>query len=148
VTHLDSAKDTVSWAKENAAVSELSEKPIRWIVDDAIKFLKREVNRGVKYDGIIMDPPKFGRGAKGEVWKIEDDMMVLLELCKQVLSDDPLFVVINAYTISFSALTLRNILSQAMGDFKGEIEFGELGISQQSGDIIIPTSIFSRWRKI
>jgi 23S rRNA (cytosine1962-C5)-methyltransferase len=145
VTHLDAAKDSVDWAKMNAEVSGLRDKPIRWIVDDAIKFLKREINRGVKYDGIIMDPPKFGRGSKGEVWKIEENIHELLDLCRQVLSDKPKFVILNAYAISFSALTLKNLLSQIMKDFEGEIESGELALKQTNGDITCPTSIFARW---
>lgn len=147
VTHLDASKSIVSWAAKNAETSGLKEKPIRWIVDDAVAFVKREIKRGNKYDAIIMDPPKFGRGSSGQVWKIENDLPNLLELCKQVLSPAPLFFIINAYSVSLSALTLENLLSQTMKNFGGKTDCGELCLKSVNSANILSTSIFGRWER-
>ena len=145
VTHLDSSKDILTWAHENARLSKLEKASIRWIPEDAITFVKREIKRGKKYDCILMDPPKFGRGVKNEVWKIEEDLAKLLELCVQLLSDKPLLFIINTYATSYSSITLGNILSQAMKNVKGKTSAGELGIKQSSNGILVPSSIFGMW---
>lgn len=144
VTHVDASKDVVTWARQNAGVSGLSDAPIRWIVDDVVKFVKRELKRGNRYDGILLDPPKFGRGAQKEVWKIENDSILLLNLCKQLLSDSALFLVMNTYTTEISHQSFYNIFQQlAFAD--GKIESGELLIQSKLGKICLPTSIFVRW---
>jgi len=145
VTHLDASKEIVSWAHENAQASGLHEKPVRWIVDDAMTFVKREIKRGKKYDGIILDPPKFGRAENGKVWKFEQDFPHLLELCQEILTPDPLFILINTYTVEFSAVTLHNLLYQATSGIKGLVEHGEIVLPQTDSDIVLPTSIFARW---
>lgn len=145
VTHVDASKPAITWAVENQKLSGLTGSPIRWIADDALKFVKREERRGVKYDGIIMDPPKFGRGPKGEVWQFEDDIPELLESCRPILSDSPLFFLLTAYTVPVSPISLGNITSQILPDSK--VEYGELSIESSEGKLL-PTSIFSRWSKI
>jgi 23S rRNA (cytosine1962-C5)-methyltransferase len=147
VTHLDASKSIVAWAAKNAELSGLKQKPIRWIVDDAVAFVKREIKRGNKYDAIIMDPPKFGRGSSGQVWKIENDLPNLLELCKEVLSLSPLFFIINAYSVSLSALTLETLLSQTMKNRGGKTDCGELCLKSTSSPNILSTSIFGRWER-
>jgi 23S rRNA (cytosine1962-C5)-methyltransferase len=147
VTHLDASKSIVSWASKNAEISGLKQKPIRWIVDDSLAFVKREIKRGTKYDAIIMDPPKFGRGSDGQVWKIEDDLPKLLDLCKEVLSPEPLFFIINAYSVSFSALTLENLLNEKMKDLGGTSSCGELLLKATSSTNSLSTSIFGKWEK-
>lgn len=145
VTHVDASKPAITWAVENQKLSGLTDSPIRWIADDALKFVKREERRGIKYDGIIMDPPKFGRGPKGEVWQFEDDIPELLESCKPILSDSPLFFLLTAYTVPISPISLGNITSQILPE--SGIEYGELSIEDSQGKLL-PTSIFSRWSKI
>jgi 23S rRNA (cytosine1962-C5)-methyltransferase len=147
VTHLDASKSIVSWASKNAELSGLKQKPIRWIVDDSLAFVKREIKRGTKYDAIIMDPPKFGRGSDGQVWKIEDDLPKLLDLCKQILTPSPLFFIINAYSVAFSALTLENLLSEKMKDFGGIASCGELLLKPTSSPNSLSTSIFGKWER-
>jgi 23S rRNA (cytosine1962-C5)-methyltransferase len=147
VTHLDASKSIVAWAAKNAELSGLKEKPIRWIVDDAVAFVKREIKRGNKYDAVIMDPPKFGRGSSGQVWKIENDLPNLLDLCKEILSPEPLFFIINAYSVSLSALTLENLLSQMMKNSSGKTDCGELCLKSASSPNTLSTSIFGRWEK-
>lgn len=139
VCHLDAAKGMVTWARENAAVSGLEKAPIRWIVDDASKFLAREIRRGVKYDAIILDPPTFGRGAQGEVFKIEDHLPALLDQCVSLLVDNPLYFLLSCHTPGFTPIVLEQIL----GDyFKGTLESGEM---QLSGPCIIPSGCYARW---
>jgi 23S rRNA (cytosine1962-C5)-methyltransferase len=145
VTHLDAAKDIVNWASENARLSDLKDKPIRWIVDDAIAFVKREIKRSSKYDAIIMDPPKFGRGPQGEVWKIERDLPKLLQLCRQVLSNDPLLFLMVNYSTEYSAEVMHNMLQQTMKSYGGSIEYGELALQQSSNQFLLPESTFTRW---
>lgn len=146
VCHVDSSKGIVAWAKENAELNGFSDK-IRWIVDDAVKFVEREAKRGVKYDAIIMDPPSFGRGAKGEVWKIEEDLWSLIEKCKKILSDDPLFFLINSYSTGMSPTTVKNILISAFKNKDGEIESNEIGIKEKGSERILPQGVFGRWEK-
>lgn len=145
VTHVDAVKDMVDWAHKNAELSNLVSKPVRWIVDDAIKFVKREIKRGVKYDAIIMDPPKFGRGSHGEIWKIEKDLPNLLQLCCQLLTPDPLFFLVNAYDVSYTAVSLRNIVGQQLLHLKGTVDFGELTIKPTRGDMLLSTSIYAMY---
>jgi 23S rRNA (cytosine1962-C5)-methyltransferase len=125
VTHVDASKKSVSWARENQALSNLTEKPIRWIVDDALKFVQREARRGTKYDGIILDPPKFGRGPKGEVWEVYKSLPDLLGVCRECLSNDPLFVVTTVYAVRASAIHVAQAMQEMMSGFEGKMEMGE-----------------------
>jgi 23S rRNA (cytosine1962-C5)-methyltransferase len=146
VTHLDASKQTLNWAKENQKLNaELAEMPMRIIEDDAIKFLEREEKRGNKYDAIIMDPPKFGRGPKGETWNIEKDLPKLLSQVKKILSNKPLFIILNSYAIDSSSLSLGYALSEMMQDFKGKVEVGELAILEKSKNRLIPLSNTAIW---
>lgn len=144
VTHLDASKPSITDAKENMLASKLPETAIRWILDDAVKFVKREVARGQKYDAIILDPPAFGRGAKGEVWKFSDDLPKLLDLLQKVCSDDFQFLIINAYAVSVSALLLKNLLEDFCKDLPPMIiDYGELVLKQSNGRAL-STGIFAR----
>ena len=146
VTHLDASKQTLNWAKENQKLNaELAEAPMRIIEDDAIKFLEREAKRGNKYDAIIMDPPKFGRGPKGEVWKIEEMLPKLLSAVQKVLSDKPLFVILTSYAIDSSSLPLGYALDEMMKDFNGNTEAGELCVLEKSNNRIIPLANTAVW---
>lgn len=147
VCHVDGSKTAVAWARENAELSGLSDKPIRWIVEDVILFLKREIKRGNKYDAIIMDPPSFGHGPKDELWKIEESFLELMKLCKEILSDDPLFVLINGYTAGYSPITYQNNLIDMMANYKGNIEVGELTIKESNTQRLLPCGIFARWQR-
>jgi len=147
VTHVDASKPTIGWAKENQIASGLANKPIRWILDDAVKFVQREIKRGVRYDGIIMDPPIYGHGPQGEKWNFNYSFPILLDLCKQVLSDNPVFVLVNAYAISASSLMLENCLSDFAENLGGKIEAGELVLEEKSGKRLLSTGIFARWSK-
>jgi 23S rRNA (cytosine1962-C5)-methyltransferase len=147
VTHVDGSKTAVAWARENAELSNLADKPIRWIIDDCIVYLRREVKRGRKYDAILMDPPAFGHGPKDELWKIEENFLELIDLCKQVLSDKPLFVLINGYTAGYSPIAYENVLKDMMNDSKGSIEIGELTIAESNSDRLLPCGIFARWER-
>jgi 23S rRNA (cytosine1962-C5)-methyltransferase len=146
VCHVDGSKTAITWAKENVEISGLGDKPIRWILDDAIAFVKREVKRGKKYDGIIMDPPAFGRGPDGEVWKIEENLLQLVELCKQIMTPKPLFFLINGYAAGYSAIALQNILKNITKDWGGEIEVGELTVEEEKTGRLLPAGIFGRWQ--
>ncbi|MFA6797392.1 MAG: class I SAM-dependent methyltransferase [Candidatus Paceibacterota bacterium] len=145
VTHVDGSKSSVAWAKENAELSRLDKKPVRWIIDDARKFVMREIKRGVKYDGIIMDPPSFGRGGKGEIWKIEDDFLKLIEDCGKILSDKPIFFIINGYAAGYSSQAYYNALKPIMEKFGGKFEAGELTIEESRNGRLLPCGIFVRW---
>jgi 23S rRNA (cytosine1962-C5)-methyltransferase len=146
VCHMDGSKSAVTWGRENAEISGLSDKPIRWIVDDAVVFVKREIKRGRKYDGIIMDPPAFGHGPDGEMWKIEDSFLPFIELCEQILSDQPLFFLINGYASGYSAIAYRNNLERLVKKFGGNIEMGELTIQESKNKRLLPAGIFARWK--
>jgi 23S rRNA (cytosine1962-C5)-methyltransferase len=149
VTHLDASKQTLNWAKENQQLNpELKDAPMRIIEDDAMKFLEREIKRGNKYDAVIMDPPKFGRGPKGEVWKIEEMLPLLLEKVKKVLSDKPLFVIITSYAIDASSLPLGYAIEDMMKDFKGKTEQGELCVLEKSNGRIIPLANTAVWKSV
>lgn len=145
VVHVDSSKGMVEWAKENVKSSKLDDKPVRFIVDDVIKFTEREIRRGNKYDAIIMDPPSYGRGSNGEIWDIEKDLYTLLNICKNLLSDDPLFVIINSYTTGLSPKVLENILTKTINN-KGTISSDEISLESKDG-LILPCGIYGRWEK-
>lgn len=146
VTHLDSSKVAIEWARKNAQRSGLSEKPIRWIEDDVLTFLRREVKRGNKYDGIVMDPPAFGHGKGDKLWKIERDFYELFSLVKEVLSDDPLFLIVNGYTAGYSPLTLLNNVQNIQEKYGGVCESGELAIPEKEGSRLLPAGVFARWK--
>jgi 23S rRNA (cytosine1962-C5)-methyltransferase len=145
VTHVDASKKSVNWARENQALSNLTEKPIRWIVDDALKFVQREGRRGVKYEGIILDPPKFGRGPKGEVWEVYKSLPNLLQACRACLSDDPLFVVTTIYAVRASAIHVAQAMEDLMHGFEGKIEMGELVTREQSAGRLLSQAVYARW---
>jgi len=147
VTHVDASKKSVTWARENQALSKLEDKPIRWIVDDASKFVQREARRGVKYDGIILDPPKFGRGPKGEVWEVYKSLPNLLESCCACLSDNPLFVVTTVYAVRASAIHVAQAMEDMMKGFGGKIEMGELVTREQSAGRLLSQAVYARWSK-
>ena len=146
VCHVDSSKGMTAWAKENVASSGLANKPVRFIIDDVIKFVQREIRRGNKYDAIVMDPPSYGRGANGEVWNIEESLYTLVELCTKVLSDKPLFFLINSYTTGLSPTILANILSMTIKK-KGKITSGEVGLPMKDSKLILPCGIYGRWEE-
>jgi len=145
VTHVDASKKALQWARQNQELSDLSDRPIRWLLDDALKFVQRESRRGAQYDGIILDPPKFGRGPKGEVWEFFELFPQLLEACRAVLSPNPLFIVITAYAIRASSLSLHYALENTIKDFHGKVTSGELVIQEKSAQRLISMAIFSRW---
>ena len=146
VVHVDGSKSAITWARENAEISGLKEAPIRWILDDARAFVRREIKRGNTYHGIIMDPPAFGRGPEGESWKIEDDFLDLLSLCRQILAPNPLFWLINGYASGYSAIAYENNLSKLMKPFGGSIEIGELTLEEEASKRLLPAGIFARWK--
>ena len=149
VCHVDSSKGMVTWAKENVTSSGLADKKIRYIVDDVIKFVNREIRRGNKYDAIIMDPPSYGRGTNGEVWQFENNIYDLVELCTKVLSDNPLFFLINSYTTGISSTVLANILNLTVSKkYKGKVESGEIGLPMEKSSLVLPAGIFGRWENI
>jgi len=146
VCHVDSSKGMVTWAKENITSSGLQNNPVRYIIDDVVKFVSREIRRGNKYDAIIMDPPSYGRGTNGEVWKFEENISDLVELCTKVLSDRPLFFLINSYTTGISSIVLENILRLNI-KAKGKLSSGELGLPMKDSNLVLPCGIFSRWEE-
>lgn len=141
--HLDASKGMVDWARENAALNGLAEAPIRWIVDDVIKFLRREVRRGNRYDAVLLDPPSFGRGKKGELYKIEESLITTLDLVHEVLTEDPLFVVLTSHTPGFSPIVLRNLLRQYNGE--GTVECGEMLLTGADDVMPLPNGNWARW---
>ncbi|MGN0179270.1 MAG: class I SAM-dependent methyltransferase [Monoglobaceae bacterium] len=148
VCHVDAARGMVAWAKENAALSGLSDRPIRYIVDDVKKFAQREIRRGHKYDGIIMDPPSYGRGPSGEVWKIENEIFDLIELCTELLSDRALFFLVNSYTTGLSGSVMDNILKLTVQKkFGGEIRSDEVGLPVMSRGLVLPCGYSARWQR-
>ena len=145
VCHVDSSKGMVAWAKENVASSGLENRPIRYIVDDVTKFVQREIRRGNKYDAIIMDPPSYGRGKNGEVWQFENNIADLVELCRKVLSEKPLFFLINSYTTGISSKVLENILILKLNMKHGKLSAGEIGLPMKDSKLVLPCGIFGRW---
>ena len=148
VTHVDASKGMVTWAKENAAASGLAEAPIRYIVDDCVKFVEREIRRGNKYDAIIMDPPSYGRGPGGETWKIEDSIHPFVRLCTQVLTDEPLFFLLNSYTTGLQAGVLTYMLSEEIGKkFGGKVAADEIGLPVSGNGLVLPCGASGRWER-
>lgn len=146
VVHVDASKGMTAWAKENVAASNLTDKYIRFIVDDCIKFVQREIRRGNKYDAIVMDPPSFGRGANGEVWNIEESLFPLIKLCEEVLSDNPLFFLINSYTTGMSSKVLENILYMTINKkYTGKVSSGEVGLPMTDSNLVLPCGIYGLW---
>ena len=147
VVHVDSAKGMVSWAKENMHLCGLQNNYIRFIVDDCLKFVEREIRRGNKYDAIVMDPPSYGRGPNGEVWKLENNLEYLVKKCSELLSDEPLFFLINAYTTGISSTVLYNILKLTVGaKYSGKIDNGEVGLQVRKNGLVLPCGIYGRWQ--
>lgn len=145
VTHVDASKKAVVWARENAALSGLIDRPIRWITEDARKYVHREVRRGSKYEGLILDPPKYGRGPDGEVWRLFEDLPELTRLCGQLLSESAKFLVLNAYAERISGAALAGLLAETLADRGGRIEWGELALEEAAGDRAIGMSFYARW---
>ena len=145
VTHVDASKKSIGWARENQSLSGLDDRPIRWIVDDAMKFVQREGRRGVRYDGILLDPPKFGRGPKGEVWEVFKSLPELLESCRFVLSDAPLFIALTVYAVRASAIHLTYALQDVVKGQKGNFDSGELVMREKSAGRLISHAVYSRW---
>ena len=147
VTHVDASKGMVTWAKENAALSGLEKAPVRWLVDDCVKFVEREIRRGNHYDGIIMDPPSYGRGPKGEIWKIEDSIHDLIRLTAQLLSDEPLFFLVNSYTTGLAPAVLTYLISTELRRFGGHVESAEIGLPVTESGLYLPCGASGRWEK-
>jgi 23S rRNA (cytosine1962-C5)-methyltransferase len=146
VTHVDASRKSVSWARENQALSGLTGKPIRWIVDDALKFVEREGRRGAKYDGIILDPPKFGRGPKGEVWEIYQSLPGILQACRRVLNEKPLFIVLTVYAVKCPAIHLHQTLAEILAGLGGSLECGELVTREKSAGRLLSQAVYARWK--
>jgi len=147
LVHVDASKRSVEQGKENARLSGLEDRPIRWIVDDASKFTAREVRRGHRYDGIILDPPKFGRGPEGEVWRLEEGLAPLLADCRKLLDQDSRFLVLTAYAVRMSALAIGELVEQTFGDLGGMVEMGEMAVREEARGLLLPTAIFARWSR-
>ena len=148
VTHVDASKGMVTWAKENTQASGLADAPIRWIVDDCVKFVEREIRRGNHYDAIIMDPPSYGRGPKGEIWKIEEKIHPFIALCEQLLSDDPLFFLVNSYTTGLAPAVLTYLIStEVVAKHGGKVISDEIGLPVTSNGLILPCGAAGRWQK-
>lgn len=145
VTHVDASKGMVTWAKENAISSGLKDAPIRWLVDDCVKFVEREIRRGNHYDAIIMDPPSYGRGPKGEIWKIEESVYPLIQLCSQILTDNPLFFLINSYTTGLQPAVLSYMISTALGTANGTVTASEIGLPVSSNGLVLPCGASGRY---
>lgn len=146
VTHVDSSRGMVDWCKENVKSSGLENTEVRYIVDDVVKFVQREIRRGNHYDAIIMDPPSYGRGANGEVWDIEKNLNYLVKICSEVLSDEPLFFLINSYTTGLSSMVLSNILNLNVNNkFTGRVSCGEVGLPIKNSELVLPCGIYGRW---
>ena len=145
VTHVDASKGMVTWAKENAISSGLKDAPIRWLVDDCVKFVEREIRRGNHYDAIIMDPPSYGRGPKGEIWKIEESVYPLIQLCSQILTDNPLFFLINSYTTGLQPAVLSYMISTVLGTANGTVTASEIGLPVSSSGLVLPCGASGRY---
>lgn len=145
LVHLDASKKSVEQGKENAQLSGLDENPIRWMVDDASKFTAREVRRGRRYDGILLDPPKFGRGPTGEVWRLEENLAPLLAECRKLLDENSRFLVLTVYAVRMSALAIGELVKQLFGDLGGTVEAGDMAVREEARGLLLPTAIFARW---
>jgi 23S rRNA (cytosine1962-C5)-methyltransferase len=147
LVHVDASKKSVEQGKDNARLSELDGNPIRWMVDDASKFTAREVRRGRRYDGILLDPPKFGRGPTGEVWRLEENLAPLLADCRKLLDENSRFLVLTVYAVRMSALAIGELVRQTFGDLGGKVEMGEMAVREEARGLLLPTAIFARWFK-
>ena len=148
VCHVDASKGMVQWAKENAVSSNIADKPVRWLVDDCAKFVQREIRRGNRYDGIIMDPPSYGRGPGGEVWKLEEQLYPLVELCRQVMSDDPAFFILNSYTTGLSSAVMEYLLGVLLKTkFGGKVSSSEIGLPVTDTGLVLPCGSTAIWEK-
>ena len=147
LTHVDASKKSVEAGKANAALSGMADRPIRWLVDDAARFTAREVRRGRRYDGIILDPPKFGRGPDGEVWRLEEGLPGLIADCRKLLDADSRFLVLTVYAVRLSALAIGELLNQALGELGGRVECGEMAVREEARGLLLPTAIFARWSR-
>ncbi|MFP5330096.1 MAG: class I SAM-dependent methyltransferase [Alphaproteobacteria bacterium] len=147
IVHVDASKKSVEYGKANAELSGMADRPIRWIVDDATKFTAREVRRGRRYDGILLDPPKFGRGPNGEVWRLEENLAPLLADCRKLLDADSHFLVLTVYAMRMSALAIGELVAQVLGDLGGVVEMGEMAVREKSRGLLLPTAIFARWSR-
>ena len=145
LVHVDASRKSVDQAKENARLSEMDDRPIRWIVDDAGKFTAREARRARRYDGILLDPPKFGRGPNGEVWRLEENLASLLADCRKLFDENSRFLVLTAYAVRMSALAIGELLKQTLGDLGGTVEIGEMAVREETRGLLLPTAIFARW---
>ena len=145
LVHVDASKKSVEQGKENAKLSGLDDKPIRWIVDDASKFTAREVRRGRRYDGILLDPPKFGRGPTGEIWRLEENLAPLLADCRKLMDENSRFLVLTVYAVRMSALAIGELVKQTFGDLGGSVEMGEMAVREEARGLLLPTAIFARW---
>ena len=147
LVHVDASKKSVEGGRANALLSGLAERPIRWLVDDAAKFTAREVRRERRYDGILLDPPKFGRGPTGEVWRLEEHLAPLLADCRRLLDHESRFLVLTVYAVRMSALSIGELVRQTLGDLGGEVEVGEMAVREEARGLLLPTAIFARWTK-
>ncbi|WP_242097449.1 MULTISPECIES: class I SAM-dependent methyltransferase [unclassified Sphingomonas] len=147
MVHVDASKKSVPAARANAVLSGMADRPIRWLVDDAVKFTAREVRRGRRYDGILLDPPKYGRGPDGELWRLEEDLPGLIADCRQLLDADSRFLFLTVYAVRMSALAIGEMLRQAFADMPGQVECGELGVREEARGLALPTAIWARWRR-
>ena len=147
LVHVDASKKSVDQGKDNAKLSGFADRPIRWIVDDASKFTAREVRRGRRYDGILLDPPKFGRGPEGEVWRLEENLAPLLADCRKLLDADSRFLVLTVYAVRMSALAIGELVEQTLGDLGGSVEMGEMAVREEARGLLLPTAIFARWSR-
>jgi 23S rRNA (cytosine1962-C5)-methyltransferase len=144
IVHVDASKKGIAWARENQALSGLDAAPIRWLLDDALKFVRREVRRGAHYDGFVIDPPPFGRGPKGEIWRIEESLPALLRECRNLFSDQPLFVILTAYAVKFSSISLANVLADIVRD-GGTLSGGEMVLPERHAERLLPVALYARW---
>ncbi len=147
LVHVDASKKSVEAGKQNAALSGMAERPVRWIVEDAAKFVAREVRRGRRYDGIILDPPKYGRGPAGEVWKLEEGLPDLVADCRRLLDEESRFLVLTVYAVRMSALALGELFNQALAGLGGRIECGDMAVREEARGLLLPTAIFARWSR-
>jgi len=147
MVHVDASKKSVEQGKANAALSGLADRPIRWLVDDATKFTAREVRRGRRYDGILLDPPKFGRGPEGEVWRLEENLAPLLADCRKLLDEKSRFLVLTVYAVRMSALAIGELVRQTFADLGGKVELGEMSVREETRGLLLPTAIFARWSR-
>lgn len=147
MTHVDASKKSVEAGKANALLADMADRPIRWMVDDATKFAAREVRRGRRYDGIFLDPPKFGRGPNGEVWRLEEHLPQLVADCRQLLDERSKFLVLTVYAVRMSALAIGELLAQATAGLGGTVEAGEMAVREEARGLLLPTAIFARWRR-